>query len=396
MGELSSRGATIVQIVDSVNYVPMPAGGSGTVLPTTAFALRLARADEDLAGNLTRLLPGGHGVAGLLGEDHLQGARLVLDRAAVLAREAQREHPCAFIRLARRKQYLVHAVGNRPALSDRQSLQQLAQVHESRDGHETSSAAGARRSRSRAFTPLRDMAPDVGRGIARRCRGESRDVLAGEGLEPHVCAGEDGTGRVQAMRPRSNGPAEPAGPLDFSAPRALHGRRGGVRRQPAALSGSSPTTLASSVSGSPPPTSMKLRRSAPSILRRREAWAAKPVPAGMRRPTITFSLSPRRSALRPRTAASVSTRVVSWNEAAEMNDSVASDALVMPSSTGCSRAAFLPSCCARSLMSSARERSSCSPRSSAVSPASCTSVLRSIWRMITSMCLSLIFTPCRR
>lgn len=34
----------------------------------------------------------------------------------------------------------------------------------------------------------------------------------------------------------------------------------------------------------------------------------------------------------PVTAPSVRTRVVSWNEAAEMNDSVASDALVMPSS----------------------------------------------------------------
>src|SRR5438093_10063956 len=33
-------------------------------------------------------------------------------------------------------------------------------------------------------------------------------------------------------------------------------------------------------------------------------------------------------------AASVSTRVVSWNEAAEMNDSVDSDALVIPSSSG--------------------------------------------------------------
>ena len=32
--------------------------------------------------------------------------------------------------------------------------------------------------------------------------------------------------------------------------------------------------------------------------------------------------------------ASVSTRVVSWKEAAEMNESVESDALVMPSSTG--------------------------------------------------------------
>ena len=30
----------------------------------------------------------------------------------------------------------------------------------------------------------------------------------------------------------------------------------------------------------------------------------------------------------------MSTRVVSWNEAAEMNDSVASDAFVMPSSNG--------------------------------------------------------------
>src|SRR5438067_13681012 len=153
MGELSSRGATIVQIVDSVNYVPMPRAAAERFYRQRRSLSGLARVDEDLAGNLARLLPGGHGVAGLLGEDHLQGARLVLDHAAVLAREAEREHPRAFIRLARRKQYLVHAVGNRPALSDRQSLQQLAQVRESRDAHETSWAAGARRSRSRAFTP---------------------------------------------------------------------------------------------------------------------------------------------------------------------------------------------------------------------------------------------------
>ena len=44
----------------------------------------------------------------------------------------------------------------------------------------------------------------------------------------------------------------------------------------------------------------------------------------------------------PRTAASVSTRVVSWNEAAEMNDSVASDAFVMPSSTGSIAGPALP------------------------------------------------------
>ena len=59
-----------------------------------------------------------------------------------------------------------------------------------------------------------------------------------------------------------------------------------------------------------------------------------PVPAGMRRPTITFSLSPISVSFLPSTAAWVSTRVVSWNEAAEMNERVCRLALVMPSSTG--------------------------------------------------------------
>jgi hypothetical protein len=43
--------------------------------------------------------------------------------------------------------------------------------------------------------------------------------------------------------------------------------------------------------------------------------------------------------LAPRIAASVRTRVVSWNDAAEMNDCVVSEALVMPSSTGSNVAA---------------------------------------------------------
>ena len=38
--------------------------------------------------------------------------------------------------------------------------------------------------------------------------------------------------------------------------------------------------------------------------------------------------------MRPEIDASVSTRVVSWNDAAEMNESVDSDAFVMPSSSG--------------------------------------------------------------
>ena len=56
-----------------------------------------------------------------------------------------------------------------------------------------------------------------------------------------------------------------------------------------------------------------------------------PVPAGIRRPTITFSFNPSSVSTLPLIAASVSTRVVSWNEAAEINEFVWRDALVIPS-----------------------------------------------------------------
>jgi hypothetical protein len=95
------------------------------------------------------------------------------------------------------------------------------------------------------------------------------------------------------------------------------------------------------------------------------------------------------------TAASVSTRVVSWNEAAEMNERVCSEALVMPSSTGWPVAGFLPS--ARSWRSLVElDRVDLLALQQVVSPASVISTFCSIWRTITSMCLSLIFTPCRR
>ena len=58
-----------------------------------------------------------------------------------------------------------------------------------------------------------------------------------------------------------------------------------------------------------------------------------PVPAGMSLPMMTFSLRPSRLSLAPLMAASVSTRVVSWKEAAARNDEVLSDALVTPSRT---------------------------------------------------------------
>ena len=49
---------------------------------------------------------------------------------------------------------------------------------------------------------------------------------------------------------------------------------------------------------------------------------------------MTFSFRPCSVSVLPATAASVRTRVVSWNEAAEMKDGVCSEALVMPSRTG--------------------------------------------------------------
>ena len=60
-------------------------------------------------------------------------------------------------------------------------------------------------------------------------------------------------------------------------------------------------------------------------------------------PMMTFSLRPSSGSYLPLIAASVRTRVVSWKLAADRNDSVASDALVTPSSTGLAFATFLPS-----------------------------------------------------
>ena len=86
-----------------------------------------------------------------------------------------------------------------------------------------------------------------------------------------------------------------------------------------------------------------------------------PVPAGIKRPTMTFSFSPCNVSILPATAASVSTRVVSWNEAADMNEGVCNDALVIPNRTGLPEAGFLPSSIRRSLTSSSSMRSTLSP-----------------------------------
>ena len=98
----------------------------------------------------------------------------------------------------------------------------------------------------------------------------------------------------------------------------------------------------------------------------------------------------------PRIAASVSTRVVSWNDAAEMNDCVVRLALVMPSSTG-SACAGVPFRFIDPLVLVAEGQAvHVSPSRKSVSPGSITRTFCSIWRTITPMCLSLICTPCSR
>src|SRR5579875_2278595 len=67
---------------------------------------------------------------------------------------------------------------------------------------------------------------------------------------------------------------------------------------------------------------------------RSDRYRCMPVPAGISLPMITFSLRPTRESDLAWIAASVSTRVVSWKDAADSHDSVASDAFVIPMSTG--------------------------------------------------------------
>src|SRR3989454_2297969 len=121
-----------------------------------------------------------------------------------------------------------------------------------------------------------------------------------------------------------------------------------------------------------------------------------PVPAGIRRPMMTFSFKPTRRSTLPLIAASVRTLVVSWKEAAEMKLSVERLALVMPRRSGSAPAGCPPSPSTRSFSSSKRHFSTWSPIRKSVSPTSLMRTRRSICRTITSMCLSLMRTPCRR
>ena len=83
---------------------------------------------------------------------------------------------------------------------------------------------------------------------------------------------------------------------------------------------------------------------------------------------MTFSLRPSSLSTLPESAASVSTLVVSWKEAAARKLSVFSDALVTPSSTGCAVAGSPPSARTWRFLSSNSKRSTSSPGSRSVSP----------------------------
>ncbi len=110
---------------------------------------------------------------------------------------------------------------------------------------------------------------------------------------------------------------------------------------------------------------------------------------------MTFSFSPSSRSTLPSIAASVSTFVVSWNDAAERNDSVASDAFVIPRISGSDVAWSLPfSFLTRAFSRSRTSLSTSWPGSRSVPPALSTRTFFSIWRTISSMCLSWISTPC--
>ena len=93
---------------------------------------------------------------------------------------------------------------------------------------------------------------------------------------------------------------------------------------------------------------------------------------------ITFSFRPSSPSERPAIAASVSTRVVSWKEAADSHESVASDAFVIPSSCGRALAGWPPFSTVSRFAVSNRRRSIRSPGRKSVSPGSMICTLRSI------------------
>ena len=95
----------------------------------------------------------------------------------------------------------------------------------------------------------------------------------------------------------------------------------------------------------------------------------------------------------PRIDASVKILVVSWNDAADKNESVSSDALVIPKRIGRPVAGFLPLMIIYLFPSVNSRKLTRLPGKNVVSPLSTIRILLIILRAITSICLSEISTP---
>src|SRR5262245_8453583 len=107
--------------------------------------------------------------------------------------------------------------------------------------------------------------------------------------------------------------------------------------------GMHPGTHQATASGAASPSGSPSSSSAgSSVTASMRLYLPTPVPAGIRRPMMTFSLRPTRRSPLPLMAASVRTLVVSWNDAAEMKLSVDRLAFVMPRSSGSATAGCPP------------------------------------------------------
>ena len=215
----------------------------------------------------------------------------------------------------------------------------------------------SRRSLGRALPGARAVRRPLAPGAPLPRRHERADP---GGEARRMAAGGEGTARERLNRPGSARTRERDDPSRHPEPGT--NEKGGPTGPPSPgseVSNDHSAAGGSSSIGWAPLSACFCCRMRPSRRRAIERMSAtiEPVPAGMSEPTMTFSFRPSRVSTLPLTAASVRTRVVSWNEAAEMNDFVWSDALVMPSSTGTPTTGFLPSASSFSLMSVSSVRS---------------------------------------
>src|SRR3989344_1022508 len=121
---------------------------------------------------------------------------------------------------------------------------------------------------------------------------------------------------------------------------------------------------------------------------------ANPVPAGMRRPMMTFSLRPMSRSIAPPTAASASLRGVFWKEIAERKDARVRETSVIPSRS-CFALSGSPSCSFITRVKRSYSKSAMiSPAETPVSPEVTTETRLNICFTIISRCLRPVETPC--